>query len=185
MAAWKHDGKAYGPGMQCSDLVIAASKAAGLSVDDTPLGGKTVTATWFSNGMGPDFAQILGGDDGIMLSEVAIEDGLNNIVIPIGSVIVADGHAALYAGGIMVNGNWEIITYDASDADNWTVSVTEGTASPSGQVDGMEFRGHKAGEHVTRLQWGKTRRVKIFVPVGAGNSPPQVRRDIQRRIIKK
>ena len=116
--------------------------------------------------MGPEFLQIWGGTNGAPLGDLADQSGSNKINIPVGSVIVTDGHAALYTGNIKVDDQWELTTYDANDQTGWTVSVNE-TPSKSDQLDRMAaFPGHRVGEHVSRLQWGDDHLVKVFQPIG-------------------
>jgi hypothetical protein len=163
-AAQSHQGAAYEEGMQCSDLIIAASNAIGLHVPVGPLGkGETVTGNWFAHGMGPEFRAIV---TNIPLSEDAKKYGDDLIKIPIGSVIVTNGHAALFDGVVRVRGKWELITYDANDRRGWTVSLS-GNPSETDPTDRMlKFPGHQVGQHVTRLQWGSDRLVSVYQPIG-------------------
>jgi hypothetical protein len=84
----------------------------------------------------------------------------------IGSVIVADGHAALFSGVVKVGSDWQLIIYDANDQVGWTVSL-DGTPSKDDPDDKMlSFPGHVVGQHVTREQWGTDHLVKVFQPIG-------------------
>jgi len=167
-AAQGLEGATYKTGMQCSDLLITACHAPGVGVmvTTTPQDGATMTKSWFVHGMGPEFIQLFGGDAGESLDQLAQDEGSGKIAIPIGAVIVADGHAALFDGVVMVDGQWQIITYDANDARSWTVSLS-GTPSKTDPEDKMlSFPGHQVGTHVTRLQWGRDHSVKVFQPIG-------------------
>lgn len=165
-AAQHYDSWLYIKGMQCSDLVIMACHNAGVDPSLVADKGLTMTQTWFAHGMGPEFREIAGGDNGVDLGQLAADEGAGRISLPLGSVIVANGHAALFNGVIMVSGQWQLITYDANDAVGWTVSL-EGTPSKDDPQDKLlSFPGHQVGDHVTRLQWGLDHLVKVFQPIG-------------------
>jgi hypothetical protein len=138
------------------------------------------TSVWFNKGLGADFRQIYGGANGLSLGRLV--DDLNNdkFEIPIGSIIVQDGHAAFYAGQIKIEGKWEIITYDANDQSGWAVKINgeffKSDSPASTKIDPevlMKFPGRQVGEHVTRLQWGHEHLVKVFQPVA--DPPPEHR----------
>jgi len=162
LAAQGYKGAVYENGMRCSDLIIAASNAIGLQISQVPsANGETMTESWFLHGMGPGFRAIL---TKVPLSEVAQKEGSGAINIPIGSVIVTDGHAALFDGVVKVGGKWELITFDANNSVGWSVSLS-GTPSTTDPNDKMlAFPGHQVGEHVTRLQWGSDRIVSVYQP---------------------
>jgi hypothetical protein len=173
VSASERQGLQYGPGMQCNDLVQQAGAEAGSSPEVAlSKGDKSVTQSWFKHGMGQDFKQIYGGDAGQSLAQLASEEGAGKVTLPIGSIIVADGHAAVFTGVIMVNKSWQLVTYDANgDHQSWTVSLagTPGKiadAAPAPKNGPQTFPGHQVGEHVTRLQWGDQRPVKVFQPIG-------------------
>jgi hypothetical protein len=163
VAAQRHENAAYRKGMQCSDLIIAASKAIGIQITDVPSGrGETMTKSWFLHGMGPGFRPVVRN---VPLSQLAQAEGDGFVSIPIGSVIVTDGHAALFDGVVKVGNQWQLITYDANDSAGWTVSLS-GVPSPSDPGDQMlTFPGHQAGEHVTRLQWNSKDVVSVYQPI--------------------
>jgi hypothetical protein len=164
LAAQGYKGAVYQNGMKCSDLIIAASKAIGLQIPQAPsANGETMTESWFLHGMGPEFRAIL---TKVPLSEVAQKEGSGAINIPIGSVIVTDGHAALFDGVVKVGGKWELITFDANDFVGWSVSLSgvPSNIDPSDRM--LAFPGHQVGEHVTRLQWGSNRIVSVYQPTG-------------------
>lgn len=165
LAAQGYKGAVYENGMRCSDLIIAASKAVGLRLPQVPFaGGETMTRSWFLHGMGPDFQPII---TKVRLSELAQKEDSGAVNIPIGSVIVTDGHAALFDGVIKVGGKWELITFDANDSVGWSVSLS-GTPSSTDPNDKMlAFPGQQVGEHVTRLQWGSDRIVSVYQPTGS------------------
>ena len=127
-----------------------------------------MTESWFMHGMGPGFRPIV---TAVPLSQLAQDDGNEMIHIPIGSVIVTNGHAALYTGVIKVGNQWQLITYDANDAKGWTVSLS-GMPSPTDPNDQMlSFPGHQVGTHVTRLQWNSDDVVSVYQPLGASPLP--------------
>ncbi|MGH9761929.1 MAG: hypothetical protein ACREDR_10270, partial [Blastocatellia bacterium] len=119
-SAQRFQGIEYKAGMQCSDLVIKASNKAGIIINNRPIGSNTMTQTWFQYGMGPEFRQILGGDSGETLAQWSADEGGGKISIPLGAVIVANGHAALFNGVVKVGGSWQIITFDANNSSGWT-----------------------------------------------------------------
>jgi hypothetical protein len=164
LAAQGYKGAIYESGMKCSDLIIAASKAVGLKLPQAPFAsGETMTKSWFLHGMGPDFRPII---TKVRLSELAQKEDIGAVNIPIGSVIVTDGHAALFDGVVKVGGKWELITFDANDSVGWSVSLS-GTPSITDPNDKMlAFPGQQVGEHVTRLQWGSDRIVSVYQPIG-------------------
>jgi len=135
------------------------------------------TSAWFNKGLGSDFRQIYGGANGLRLGQL-VDDLNNNIVdIPLGSIIVQDGHAAFYTGQIKIKDKWEIVTYDANDQSGWTVTANgeffkSDNPIPSGSNSAMmiRFPGRQVGEHVTRLQWSHDHLVKVFQPVA--DPPP-------------
>jgi hypothetical protein len=150
--------------MKCSDLIIAASKSIGVQIPEIPNAkGETMTKSWFLHGMGPEYRLIL---KDAPLSQIAREEGSGSINIPIGSVIVTDGHAALFDGVVKVGSDWQLITYDANDSVGWTVSLSgnPSTTDPSDKM--LAFSGHQVGEHVTRLQWGSDHVVSVYQPIG-------------------
>ena len=179
-AAHGYHDESYRPGMQCSDLVVKASREAGITIDETVAPGTTLTGTWFSRGMGAEYRQILGGDAGMTLRQLAGEetDATKEQVfgpplrIPIGAVIVADGHAALYAGNVKVGDTYQLIVYDSNAEKGWTISLdSQPTPSEWDPAAVISFPGHQVGEHVTRLQWGAARLVKVFQPIGNHPAP--------------
>ena len=166
-AARSHEGAAYGKGMQCSDLVISASRAIGVRIPEVPsVRGETVTQSWFLHGMGLGYRIVV---DSVPLSKLAQEEGSGLITIPLGAVIVTAGpppHAALFNGIVKVYGAWQLITYDANNETGWTVALS-GTPSPTDPDDRMlAFPGHRVGDHVTRLQWGPDHLVRVYEPIG-------------------
>lgn len=168
LAAQGYKGAVYQSGMRCSDLIIAASKAIGLQIPQAPsANGETMTESWFLHGMGPEFRAIL---TKVPLSEVAQKEGSGAINIPIGSVIVTDGHAALFDGVVKVGGKWELITFDANDSVGWSVSLSGAPSNTDPSDRMLAFPGHQVGEHVTRLQWGSDRIVSVYQP-NVNNSP--------------
>jgi hypothetical protein len=165
-SAQTFNGSPYREGMQCSDLVIKASHDAGVEITTTPTSGRTMTETWFQGGMGPEYRQVWGGAGGGTLRQLANEVGEGTANLPIGSVIVTNGHAALYNGVVRVGSTWQLITYDSNDSQQWVVSL-DGTPSPDDPDDRLlTFPGHQVGDHVTRLQWGLDHVVKVFQPIG-------------------
>lgn len=178
-SAWQFEGKVYGDGMTCDQLVAHATGALGFSVPTYPWckDCKTVTDGWFRYGMGRLYPQILGGESGITLRQLAddymADDHMpNKVNIPIGALIVADGHAALFEGVAKVGALMELITYDANKSTGWTVSVLTGERSPgtAGADDygviQLTFGDHQVGQHVTRLQWVDPTIVKVYKFIG-------------------
>jgi hypothetical protein len=137
---------------------------------------KTLTGGWFRYGIGPHFPQITGGDIGIPLRQLVDDYIAGKVDIPIGALIVADGHAALFDGVIKIGSQMEFITYDANfDKDHpsgWRVSVLTGAATQgtAGQDDfgviQLKFGGQQVGEHATRLQWQDSTSVKVYQFIG-------------------
>ncbi len=160
--------------IDAQNAAIRAQKAA----FQKEMAATSLSKVWFDQGMGPEFRQIWGGTTGGPLTQLAADEGNEKISIPIGAVIVTPGHAALFNGQVKVGTQWQIITYDANDAEGWTVSL-EGKASKDDPEDKMlSFPGHQVGDHVTRLQWGsKTSQVfvKVFQPIG-NHSAAQVKK---------
>ncbi len=155
-------------GTSCDVLVWKAARDAGLRLDRrVSKDGKTVTGTWFREGMGDDFEQVLGGVDGITLQELVEGVDAATLPIPIGAVLVADGHAALFNGVVKVNGHWQLILFDANSQPSWSLTFQgvpvkgDQTGRPDIQI---VFPGKQVGEHVTRLHWGLDKRVKVFQP---------------------
>jgi hypothetical protein len=174
-AAQSFQGSQYRPGMTCNVLIIRAIRQA--SMDMTT--GNT-TSIWFNRGLGSDFRQIYGGANGLPLGQLVNDLNNDEVDIPLGSIIVQDGHAAFYAGQIKIQEKWEIITYDANDQSGWTVTgngafFRSDSPVPSGNDPGvlMRFPGKQVGEHVTRLQWSHEHLVKVFQPVA--DPPPEHR----------
>ena len=166
MLAQSHQGEEYRKGMQCNDLVAGAAKALGVPISNVPSApGETVTESWFMHGMGPGFRPIVVG---VPLSQLAQDEGNNQIHIPIGSVIVTNGHAALYSGVVRVENQWQLVTYDANATKGlWTISLS-GVPSATDPSDRMlSFPGHQVGEHVTRLQWNSSDAVSVYQPIGS------------------
>lgn len=179
MAASTHQGAAYGNGMTCSDLVKRAVGELRFMLPDSPpvctaftttqpftcqhwVPGIPTTNYWFAHGMGPFFRLIYGGPDGLPLSQLVEDYMSNRIDLPIGALIVAEGHAAIFDGFIKVGSTYQLITFDANNSVGWTVSY-EGTPSLDDPDDKMlSFPGHQVGEHVTKLQWGSDHRVKVY-----------------------
>jgi len=171
LAATHHAGAAYGPGMHCNELIEAASRDAGVAIA-MPDGSGTVTERWFAHGLGGEYRQILGGDSGVELGQLADDEGSGKVNIPIGAVIVAEGHAALFDGVAKVQDGWELILYDANDQDGYTLSLG-GVAVPHDDPNAMlTLPGHQVGEHLTWLQWRDDHLVKVFQPLG--NHPSTV-----------
>jgi hypothetical protein len=151
-AARSHEGAEYKKGMQCSDLIIAASKAIGLIQIPQVLskGDKTITETWFLHGMGPEYRLVV---EKVPLSKLIEDEVRDPTTIPLGAVIVTSGHAALFNGFVRVNNTWQLSVYDAIDREGWYLALS-GTASKTDPPDRMlAFRGYQVGEHVTRLNW--------------------------------
>jgi hypothetical protein len=156
--------------MKCTDLLAKGLEGMKLSqlscpgpvflgLCPQPPANTPITRWWFANGLGPGFQQIV---DSEPLEQLAADEGSGKINLPIGAIILADGHVALFDGVIKVGTQWQLITYDANDSTGWTVSL-EGTPSSNDPTDKMiSFPGHQVGEHVTRLQWGSTHPVKVF-----------------------
>lgn len=174
MAAQKYESVPYGPKgdsgakMQCSDLIIAAAKDAGLTVK-LPTEGRATTY-WFNNGLGPDFTQV-GPKDGITLDALAKQLGETTFSLKIGTVLVEagtgddPGHAALFSGIMKTKGGdgeqWRIVTYDANASVGWDVAVT-GAAVQVTDGNKAQFPGKAVGTHISRLQWNG--KVKLFEP---------------------
>lgn len=134
--AQAHQGEAYASGIKCSDLIKKAGRAAGsipsnpsVDLSDIPglagvtLGLSTVTSDWFVDGMGPEYKQIYGDKDGMTLGELTDKETAGKINIPIGSVLVTPGHAALFDGIVEVTGKMQLLLYDSNDSTGWTISV--------------------------------------------------------------
>lgn len=173
-AASHYDATPYSQ-MTCDQLITKAARSAGIDLHTSITSG-TVTKSWFDHGMGSEFRQIVGGANGITLEQLAADEGANRVNLPIGAVIVTDGgddphgHAALFAGVVDLNGKPQLILYDANNSDGWQITL-EGQRSQTDPPDtSLSFPGHQVGFHVTRLQWGQSRPVKVFQPIG--NHPP-------------
>lgn len=162
----RHEPGAKNP-FVCSDLVIAAAKKAGVRVSEAALPQRTVTQTWLTQGMGPEFRQVFGGESGQPLSKLIAAEENRDFNIPIGAVIVADGHAAIFGGVIPVRGQSQLIIYDANEQEGWTVSLAGKPSPGEPKSDTLFFfPGKQVGEHVTREQWGLKHLVKVFQPIG-------------------
>lgn len=183
-AAFTFQGSKYRPGMECNNLFTDSLLSLGFATPSYPFcSGCTPTRAWFQYGLGPAFSQILGGADGIALRQLADGNIANTLSIPggtlpIGAVIIADGHVALYDGVEIAGTTPEIITYDANNTQGWTVSTITGSAKPDQSASGNDlgiiqlvFAGHQVGEHVTRLQWVDSTKVKVFKFIGNPLSP--------------
>ena len=154
----------------CSAIVRLSAADMGLPV---PSGN---TTTWFTNGMGKGWQQIYGGSSGLTTGKLIADltSGPSPLVIPPGSIIVTDGHAAIYVSTIQVAGQPEILVYDANNSDGWVLSV-DGVYPPGSTVPSsvdlppavVAFPGNRVGLHVTRWQWDKTHSelIKVFQPI--------------------
>ena len=172
VAARQYLGKPYGgaTGMTCDQLVWNAVLDAGVHLDRAPRPPLTVTGTWFYDGMGPEFKQVLGGDKGIALKDLATGIDAGTVTLPpLGSVLVTDGHAAVFSGVITIQGHTQLVLFDANNSAGWSVTLA-GVPIPGDPKDALAsaqaFPGHQVGEHVTRLQWGNEHAVKVFQPIG-------------------
>jgi hypothetical protein len=168
LAAKKYAGTSYGHdggGMVCSDLILAAAADAGIHVTVAVPAGGTVTTGWFAVGMGPEFRRVDQSTSGLTLDELGSALEQPEFKIPLGSVLVAEGHAALFNGVVRVGNKTALSVYDANDSDGFAVALSGEFVERADPAIGMAFEGHRVGEHVTRLQWGKNRRVKIFAPI--------------------
>jgi hypothetical protein len=174
-AAWQNEGTNYDQ-MVCSDLIVDAVGTLGYTVPSyQPLlcSKCSATAGWFRYGMGPLYPQILGGDSGVSIRQLVDDYMAGKVAIPIGSLLVADGHVALFEGTAKVGGQTEFITYDANATKKgWTVSVVTGAAhagdashSDLGVVQ-LSFGAHQVGEHVTHFDWQDDTVVKVFKFIG-------------------
>lgn len=170
LAATARDGTRYGAknagGLQCSDLIIDAAREAGLNIR-VPAQGKA-TVGWFADGMGPDFRQVLGGAEGVSLAELRDLLASPSVSLPVGSVVVAEGHAAFYAGFASVGGEREIIFYDANATKaDYDLGVTSGRIEKTGPAGPKEmgFKGASVGYHLSRFYMQLFHKVKVFAPV--------------------
>ena len=75
--------------------------------------------------MGAEFKQVAGGNDGTPIGQLAADEASGTVTIPLGSVIVTDGHDALFEGVVKVVTTWQLITYDANASSGWTISLME------------------------------------------------------------
>lgn len=181
-AAFNFQGSKYQRGMQCSDLFADSLRSLGFSAPSYPFCvGCRPTLTWFRYGLGPAFQQILGGPSGMTLRQLADGDLAGTLPtqlggVPIGAVIVSDHHVALYDGIDNTGSTPRIITFDANDSKGWLTSVITGSAMPNRTSNGdgfvnLVFAGHQVGEHITRLQWADSAKVKVFKFIGNPLSP--------------
>jgi hypothetical protein len=158
-------GTAYSkPNMSCDKLISMASRAAGIHIVTAPFSKGTVTKSWFDHGLGPEFRQIWGGETGMSLTELAAKETSNRITIPIGSVIVAEGHAALFDGYVKYHQGRQMLLLDANNDVSHTISLKGVPDVPNDKM--IELPGHQVGYHATRLQWKEDTRVKVFEPIG-------------------
>jgi hypothetical protein len=176
-AAQQLDGAAYDPkSCTCDELLTMASWAAGTPIIDLGVQNSFLppTAYWFEHGLGDNFVQVYGGNDGSPLSAlVSNQGGPGALNLPIGSVLVAapywgeaHGHAAIVIGTAKINGKTQLVLYDANDSQGYSLTLT-GDLQP-GDLNGavLNFPGQKVGEHATGSQLGLKRLVKVFAPVG-------------------
>lgn len=75
--------------MQCSDLIISASKAIGVRIPELPqVKGETITQSWYLHGMGTEYRIVFGT---MPLAKLAQVKGDRLISIPLGAIIVTPG----------------------------------------------------------------------------------------------
>lgn len=152
--------------MTCDQMISKASEEAGIHIVTTPFRSGTRTKSWFDHGMGPSFRQIAGGPNGMTLSELTSQEAGNQITVPIGSVIVADGHAALYAGEIEVGKVMQLLLFDANDFHGFSISINGAWSDKDLADKVIQLPGKQVGYHATRLQWRSGTLVKVFQPIG-------------------
>jgi hypothetical protein len=173
-SAFKFDGTPYAMGgataseMDCSHLVILAAGMAGVHIPIDAIQG-SITKSWFKNGMGPELPQILGAGEGIEVQDLVFTARQNPLLLPYGSVVVADGHAAIFLRAFDVADKHEMIIYDANDAPaKWLLELIP--ELPAGSMrprpEDLLFQGHTVGEHLTGYQWNAKTLVKVFLPIG-------------------
>lgn len=176
-AAQKYIGQKYEKGMQCSDLIIKASHDAGISISSRAKNGQTITDTWFDTGMGKEFQQVYGGNDGVSLGTL-VQDGLSGkVLLARGYIIVAKGHAAFFDGFIQDGSKYRIVLWDSNATDMaWEIVYTGDTTalSPDNKTLGKLVWGGEGafvGMHVSGTHWANSHSVKIFRPIGNHGAP--------------
>ncbi|MBE7449201.1 MAG: hypothetical protein HS111_09975 [Kofleriaceae bacterium] len=158
LKATEHEGKPYGDGMKCTNLIEYAAESANVPiVARAPRGQERVSHVWFDEGLGPNFRQIWGGDNGRPLGQLAGDVGRSNVQIPVGSVIVYKGHAALYVGSLALGRRSLLITYDSNGTED------DAFINNGGIV--LRFLRHSVGYHVSVFQIAHSHEAKVFTPI--------------------